>query len=197
MLLEFLPSKLVFPLPSHPLYLAYFPDYVRNPDGIPSIQCDFSGWEWICNYRIALVVVVKQRVLQALGSCYFYGQDAEDRTRYLIVHNLTSCRRRRCEEVDWKCDATNARVFFLLNSFFHHHKLRGFHGTARLGEAERNPLKKSQLARLWTPSARATEPGRGPSVRRSVRSCVPRSRKREKKTRSRRTGACKRARKRM
>ena len=30
----------------------------------------------------------------------FYGKDGEDRTRDLTVHNLTSCRRRHCEEVD-------------------------------------------------------------------------------------------------
>ena len=32
MLLELLPSKLVFPPLSPPLNLTYFPDYVRNPD---------------------------------------------------------------------------------------------------------------------------------------------------------------------
>ena len=34
-----------------------------------------------------------------------------------------------------------------------------FHGSAWLGGAERNPLRKNQLARLWTPRARVTEPG--------------------------------------
>ena len=38
----------------------------------------------------------------------FYGKDGEDRTRDLTVHNLTSCLRRHCEEVDKKCYATNA-----------------------------------------------------------------------------------------
>ena len=39
---------------------------------------------------------------------------------------------------------------------------------ARLGEAKRNPLKKGQLARLWTPRARVTELGRGRNERRGV-----------------------------
>ena len=31
---------------------------------------------------------------------YFYGKDGEDRTRDLTVHNLTSCLRRHCEEIN-------------------------------------------------------------------------------------------------
>ena len=38
MLLELLPSKLVFPPHSPPLNLTYFPHYVRNPDEIPGTQ---------------------------------------------------------------------------------------------------------------------------------------------------------------
>ena len=34
---------------------------------------------------------------------YFYEKDGEDQTRDLTVHNITSCRRRHCEEVDKKC----------------------------------------------------------------------------------------------
>ena len=47
MLLELLPSKLVFPPHSPPLNLAYFPDYVRNPDEIPSIQCSLFLNSWV------------------------------------------------------------------------------------------------------------------------------------------------------
>ena len=57
MLLELLPSKLVFPPHSPPLNLTYSPDYVRNPDEIPSIQFDFFGIGVTCNDRIALIVV--------------------------------------------------------------------------------------------------------------------------------------------
>ena len=56
--LELLPSKLVFPPHSPPLNLTYFPGYVRNPDEIPSIQCDFFGIGATCNDRIALIVVL-------------------------------------------------------------------------------------------------------------------------------------------
>lgn len=40
-----------------------------------------------------------------------------------------------------------------------------FDAPVRLGEAARNPLKKSQLAPLWMPRARVTEPGWGRNVR--------------------------------
>ena len=32
----------------------------------------------------------------------FCGKDGEGRTRDLTLHNLTSCLRRRCEDVDYK-----------------------------------------------------------------------------------------------
>ena len=52
---------------------------------------------------------------------------------------------------------------------------RGFHGPARLCGAERNPPEKSQLPRLRTPRARATEPGWCPNVRRRVPACLLRA----------------------
>ena len=57
MLLELLPSKLVFPPHSPPLNLTYFPVYVRNPDEIPSIQMQLFVIGVTCNDRIALIVV--------------------------------------------------------------------------------------------------------------------------------------------
>ena len=58
MLLELLPSKLVFSPHSPPLNLTYFPDYVRNPDEIPSTS-DFFGVGGTCNDRTALIVFFK------------------------------------------------------------------------------------------------------------------------------------------
>ena len=61
------------------------------------------------------------------------------------------------------------------------HPIWGSHDPAWLGGAERNPLKNSHLALLWTPRARATEPGRRPH--RSVPADplrAPQSRAREK-----------------
>ena len=55
----------------------------------------------------------------------FCGKDGGDQTRHLTVHNLISCLRRHCEEVDWKCYAANATtIFCLLKSFFHHTGVR-------------------------------------------------------------------------
>ena len=31
---------------------------------------------------------------------FFYGKGGEDRTRDLIVHNLTTCLRRHCKKID-------------------------------------------------------------------------------------------------
>ena len=63
MLLELFPSQLVFPPHSPPLNLTYFPDYVRNPNEVPGIQCDFFGIGVTCNdpihTYIALIVVFK------------------------------------------------------------------------------------------------------------------------------------------
>lgn len=44
----------------------------------------------------------------------------------------------------------------------------GLHGPARLCAAERDPLTKSQLARLWTFRARAAELDRDPNVHRDA-----------------------------
>ena len=56
---------------------------------------------------IALIVVFQVvRVLQVLERekipffFLFSGKDGENRTSDLTVHNLTSCLRRHCEEVD-------------------------------------------------------------------------------------------------
>ena len=57
MLLELLPSKLVFPPHSPPLNLTYFPDYVKNPDERP--MSVLVGVGVTCNDRIALVVVFR------------------------------------------------------------------------------------------------------------------------------------------
>ena len=46
---ELFPSKIVCPPHSPPLNLTYFPDYVRNLDEVPSIQCDFFGIGMTCN----------------------------------------------------------------------------------------------------------------------------------------------------
>ena len=43
------PGKLVFPPHSPPLNLRYFPNYVRNPDEVPSIQFNFFGIGVNCN----------------------------------------------------------------------------------------------------------------------------------------------------
>ena len=63
MLLELLPSKLVFPPHSPPLNLTYFPDYVRNPDerpmSVPNFTSDFFGIGVTFNDSIALIVVFK------------------------------------------------------------------------------------------------------------------------------------------
>ena len=52
---EFLPSKLVFPPHSPPPNLTYFPEYVRNPDEIPSVQCDILVFEWLAMIVLLLL----------------------------------------------------------------------------------------------------------------------------------------------
>ena len=54
MLLELFPSKLGFPPHSPPLNLTYFPDDVRNANGMLNIQCDFFGIGVTCNDPILL-----------------------------------------------------------------------------------------------------------------------------------------------
>ena len=108
LLLELFPSKLVFLPHSPPLNLTNFPDYVRNPDEVPSTQCYFLGIGVTCNDPIycshrCFQVVEFYRFLKMRKSLLFFsfsGKDGENRTSDLTVHNLTSCRRRRCEEVD-------------------------------------------------------------------------------------------------
>ena len=46
LLLELLPSKLVFPPHSPPLNLTYFPEYVRNPDERPMSVSNATFWYW-------------------------------------------------------------------------------------------------------------------------------------------------------
>ena len=81
---------------------------------VPSIQCDFSVLEWLAMIVLLSSLFSSGWVLQVLehekipSFFFFDGKDGEDRTRDLTVHNLTSCRRRHCEEVDEKCYATNA-----------------------------------------------------------------------------------------
>ena len=80
-----------------------------------SVPCQYPmrlfGIGVTCNDRIALLIVVF-KWLSFTGSWtwenpfFFYGKDGEDRTRDLTVHNLTSCLRRHCEEVDKKCHVT-------------------------------------------------------------------------------------------
>ena len=63
---ELLPSKLNFPPHSPSLNLTYFPDYVRNPDEIPSIQCDFSVLEWLAMIVLLSSLFLSDWVLQVL-----------------------------------------------------------------------------------------------------------------------------------
>ena len=67
-------------------------------------------------------------------------------------------------------------------------KLWGFFGPGRLGGAERDRARKSQVPRLWTPRSRATDPAQGPNVRQVYTQgpCVPRSREHEKRPVARR-----------
>lgn len=59
-----------------------------------------------------------------------------------------------------------------------------FHGLARLGEADRNPLKVSQLAPFWTPRARTTAVlGRDSGARLGVPAGLRRAPLRERDTR--------------
>ena len=51
---------------------------------------------------------LSERVLQVLEHekiffFSFYGKEGEDRTGEVTVHNIASCLRRHCEEVDLKC----------------------------------------------------------------------------------------------
>ena len=111
----------------------------QNMSGTPmSVPCQYPmrlfGIGVTCNDRIALIVFSKW--LSFTGSWTwehpfftFYGKDGEDRTRGLTVHNLTSCLRPHCEEVDWKYYATNAtRVIALWTRFSTrvHHCVLGF-----------------------------------------------------------------------
>ena len=69
---------------------------------------------------------------------------------------------------------------------------RGFHGRGWPWFGESDPVKKSQLARLRTPRASATEPGWGQHLRRVVPAAplrAPQPRAREK-TRGRKRRAC-------
>ena len=126
MLLELLPSKLVFPPHSPPLNLTYFPVYVRNPDEIPSIQMQLFVIGVTCNDRIALIAVFKWLSLQVLERekipfFSFYGKDGEDRTRDLTVswsHVLPSTPLwgSRLKMLRNKCYSS----YCLLNSFSHH-----------------------------------------------------------------------------
>ena len=129
MLLELLPSKLVFPPRSPPLNLTYFPDYVRNPDEIPSIQCDFSVLEWLAMTVLLSSLFLSGRVLQVLERetipfFSFYGKDGEDRARtsLLTVHDLTYILSAtplwgsRQKMLRNKCYSS----YCLVNSFFHH-----------------------------------------------------------------------------
>ena len=103
---ELLPSKLNFPPHSPSLNLTYFPDYVRNPDEIPSIQCDFSVLEWL-----AMIVLLSSLFLSSLSftgswtweNPFFFpftGKTVRFEPATSTIHNLTSCLRRHCEEVD-------------------------------------------------------------------------------------------------
>ena len=76
-----------------------------------SVPCQYPmrlfGIGVTCNGRIALIVF---KWLSFTGSwtsenpLFFFpftgGKTVKDRTRRLTVHNLTSCLRRHCEEVD-------------------------------------------------------------------------------------------------
>ena len=74
----------------------------------PILPSTFQVLEWL-----AMIVLLSSLFLRGLsftGSwrwgnplLYFYEKDGEDQTRDLTVHNITSCRRRHCEEVDKKC----------------------------------------------------------------------------------------------
>ena len=74
-----------------------------------SVPCQYPmrrfGIGVTCNDCIALIVVFKWWSFTGSRTreypfFFFYGKDGEDRTRDLTVHNLTSCRRRHCEDVD-------------------------------------------------------------------------------------------------
>ena len=91
MLLELLPSKLVFPTHSPPLTLTYFPDYVRNPDERPRSVSNATFWYWN-DWRI--IVLLSSLFLSGLSftgswtwenSTFFFLRDCENRTRDLTV----------------------------------------------------------------------------------------------------------------
>ena len=88
---EFLPSKLDFPPHSPLLNLTHFPDYFRNPDEIPSIQCDFSVFgvtlQWLrCSHRcFEWWVSFTSSWTWAIPFFSFYGKDGKDRTATSLV----------------------------------------------------------------------------------------------------------------
>ena len=101
---EFLPCELVF---HHifPHLTWHFPDYVRNPDEIFSIQFYLRLFGIWVTLQLSYCYRRSSKWVSCAG-CWTWDipfflllENGEDRTRDLIVHNLTSCLRRHCEEV--------------------------------------------------------------------------------------------------